>query len=179
MQKNVIRVDSGFTKRVLQKRGGVPAGSRSVVPTRLGNKLTGLYVSAGAVAVAGIALAVVLAMSRNGQESRQGTGAAREASSSDLSLDRPAKASPEQAGPASAARHDVTPPGLQMLLTFDQSGGTRAPDLSGKRRDGTLVNGPSWVAGKSGNAAHFDGVSDYVRITWACLARNRRGKRPA
>jgi len=49
-------------------------------------------------------------------------------------------------------------------LSFDGGSGTTAADASGHGRDGTLVNGPSWAAGKHGNAIVLDGVDDYVSM---------------
>ncbi|MFA6097661.1 MAG: LamG-like jellyroll fold domain-containing protein, partial [Candidatus Paceibacterota bacterium] len=47
---------------------------------------------------------------------------------------------------------------------FDETSGTSASDSSGNNLTGTLVNGPAWVAGKSGNGLQFDGVNDYVEL---------------
>jgi len=48
---------------------------------------------------------------------------------------------------------------------FDEGTGTTAADSSGKGNDGTLVNGPTWIAdGKYGGALKFDGVNDYVYV---------------
>jgi hypothetical protein len=48
---------------------------------------------------------------------------------------------------------------------FDEGSGTIAKDSSGSGNDGTLVNGPTWVAGKVGpHALSFDGVDDRVTI---------------
>src|SRR6185295_17042980 len=40
--------------------------------------------------------------------------------------------------------------------SFDASSGTSLVDQSGTNT-GTLMNGPTWVAGKNGNALSFDG----------------------
>ena len=46
---------------------------------------------------------------------------------------------------------------------FDEGNGTTAADSSGNGNDGTLVNGPTWIAdGKYGKALYFDGVDDRV-----------------
>jgi hypothetical protein len=37
------------------------------------------------------------------------------------------------------------------------------------KRPGTLINGPTWVAGYTGNALQFDGVDDYVNVPDPCL----------
>jgi hypothetical protein len=51
-----------------------------------------------------------------------------------------------------------------LYLKFDESSGTKAADSSGSGFTGSLVNGPTWVSGKSGNALRFDGVNDYVNM---------------
>ena len=48
---------------------------------------------------------------------------------------------------------------------FDEATGSTAFDSSGSGRSGTLVNGPTWTAGRIGGALSFDGVNDYVEIT--------------
>jgi len=48
--------------------------------------------------------------------------------------------------------------------TFDEGSGTILHDYSGNNNNGTLVNGPTWVAGISGTAVNFDGINDYVDI---------------
>ena len=47
---------------------------------------------------------------------------------------------------------------------FDETSGTTAADSSGFGKNATLVNGPTWVAGKSGNAVNLDGTNDYVSM---------------
>ena len=37
-------------------------------------------------------------------------------------------------------------------------------DNSGSGHNGTLVNGPTWTAGKYGNGISFDGIDDYVSV---------------
>jgi fibronectin type 3 domain-containing protein len=49
-------------------------------------------------------------------------------------------------------------------LKFDESAGTVAADSTDNGRAGTLVNGPTWVAGKTGNAVNLDGTNDYVTL---------------
>jgi hypothetical protein len=51
--------------------------------------------------------------------------------------------------------------------SFDAGAGTVATDLSGSGHHGTLVNGPTWVAGRTGtgSALSFDGVNDYVQVS--------------
>ncbi len=45
---------------------------------------------------------------------------------------------------------------------FDEASGTVASDSSGNGRNGTLLNGPTWVAGKYGNAVNLNGNNQYV-----------------
>ncbi|RLC40566.1 MAG: hypothetical protein DRH44_08365, partial [Candidatus Coatesbacteria bacterium] len=52
--------------------------------------------------------------------------------------------------------------GLVGYWKFDEGSGTSAYDSSGQGNNGTLVNGPSWVDGKIGDALKFDGSNDYV-----------------
>jgi len=54
---------------------------------------------------------------------------------------------------------------LVGLWHFDEVVGITASDSSGNGNLGTLVNGPTWEAGKFGNALSFDGVNDYVEVT--------------
>ncbi|MEO7494572.1 MAG: LamG-like jellyroll fold domain-containing protein [Massilia sp.] len=51
-----------------------------------------------------------------------------------------------------------------VWLKFDETSGTVAADATGRGQSGTLVNGPLWVAGRSGNALAFDGSNDYVSL---------------
>jgi len=71
-----------------------------------------------------------------------------------------------------AAAADVSnppppPPGTPGLTgveywPMDMVTGTTTPDLSGHGHDGTLVNGPAPVAGRTGNALRFNGGNQYV-----------------
>jgi hypothetical protein len=54
--------------------------------------------------------------------------------------------------------------GLVAYWTFDEGTGTTAHDTSVYDHTGTLINGPSWVTGRQGNALSFDGINDYVEI---------------
>ena len=54
--------------------------------------------------------------------------------------------------------------GLVAAYAFHAPSGTVLADVSGNNRHGTLVNGPTWVAGRYGNALSFDGVNDYVTM---------------
>jgi len=48
--------------------------------------------------------------------------------------------------------------------SFSEGSGTLAVDSSGNGCNGTLVNGPAYVAGPAGQALSFDGVDDYVDV---------------
>ena len=48
---------------------------------------------------------------------------------------------------------------------FNEGTGSTAADSSGNGNDGTLVNNPTRVNGKIGNALSFDGVNDYISTT--------------
>ncbi len=47
---------------------------------------------------------------------------------------------------------------------LDENTGTSAADSSGSGNNGTLVNGPTWTAGRLGAALAFDGINDNVTI---------------
>lgn len=49
-------------------------------------------------------------------------------------------------------------------LSFNEGSGTAAADSSGSGHNGTLVNGPTWTAGKFGNGISLDGTDDYVSV---------------
>jgi len=49
------------------------------------------------------------------------------------------------------------PAGLVGLWHFDAGSGATASDDSGNGHNGTLVNGPTWVSGKYGDALNFNG----------------------
>ena len=55
-------------------------------------------------------------------------------------------------------------------LKFDESNGTIAADSSGNAWDGTLVNTPAWVAGKSNNAVSLSGTAHVALPTGAVNA---------
>ena len=50
------------------------------------------------------------------------------------------------------------------LLKFDESSGTVAKDALDSGRDGTLVNGPTWAGGRTGNALNLDGTNDHLTL---------------
>jgi fibronectin type 3 domain-containing protein len=53
---------------------------------------------------------------------------------------------------------------LAAYLKFDETSGTTAADSTGNGWNGTLVNGPVWAAGKSGNAVSLNGTNQYVSL---------------
>jgi len=69
-----------------------------------------------------------------------------------------------KAGTGSGTVSSGSPPPSNPVANwkFDETSGTTALDSSGNGNTGTLVNGPSWTAGKVNNALNFDGVNDYV-----------------
>jgi hypothetical protein len=56
------------------------------------------------------------------------------------------------------------PPGLTGVgyWPLDQVNGATTPDVPGNGCDATLVNGPTLVAGRTGNALRFNGSNQYV-----------------
>lgn len=69
---------------------------------------------------------------------------------------------------AASATTQPTPPGGSGLVAayrFGEGAGTSTADSSPNANGGALVNGPLWTGGgKYGNAIHFDGVNDHVRV---------------
>ena len=65
------------------------------------------------------------------------------------------------AGQSSAKIDPETAIGIWL---FDEGKGDVAADSSGNGNDGTLKNGPKWVAGKFGKALEFDGVDAHVYV---------------
>lgn len=57
-----------------------------------------------------------------------------------------------------------TEPTAVAQLKFDESSGTTAADATGHGWNGTLVNGPTWVAGQTGNAVSLNGVNQCVSL---------------
>ncbi len=56
-------------------------------------------------------------------------------------------------------------PSLFAQLKFDEASGTSAADATGHGWNGTLVNGPTWVAGHGGNAVSLNNsASNYVSL---------------
>jgi glucose/arabinose dehydrogenase len=56
------------------------------------------------------------------------------------------------------------PLGITAGYAFDEVSGTTAADASGNGIVGTLTNGPTFTAGKYGNAVALDGVNDFVNL---------------
>ena len=56
----------------------------------------------------------------------------------------------------------VSGSGNRLLLHFDETSGTTAPDLSGRNIIFNFNGGPAWVAGNFQGALSFDGVDDYL-----------------
>src|SRR5215467_6926601 len=56
------------------------------------------------------------------------------------------------------------PLGIAAGYAFDEVAGTLAADASGHGIVGTLTNGPTFAAGRNGNAVSLDGVNDYVNL---------------
>jgi YD repeat-containing protein len=54
--------------------------------------------------------------------------------------------------------------GLVGYWAFDAGSGTTAVDSSGNGNTGTLVNGPTWSAGRLNQGLSFDGLSAYVNV---------------
>ena len=57
-----------------------------------------------------------------------------------------------------------TATGLMGWWRFDEGVGTSTADATGRGHTGALINGPEWVAGRSGKALSFDGKTTYVVI---------------
>jgi glucose/arabinose dehydrogenase len=55
-------------------------------------------------------------------------------------------------------------PGLTAGYAFNETAGTTTADASGNNITGTLVNGPTFGAGKNSNGLVLDGVNDYVNL---------------
>lgn len=55
-------------------------------------------------------------------------------------------------------------PNLRGGWRFEENGGTTVTDLSSNGNNGTLVNSPTRVAGKFGQALSFNGANQYVSI---------------
>ena len=60
--------------------------------------------------------------------------------------------------------HAAFPAELSTWLQADETTGATAADSSGRGHHAPLVNGPTWVAGKTGNAIALDGVNDHASL---------------
>jgi len=71
-----------------------------------------------------------------------------------------------QSPPVSGTTMAPPPPGTGLLVaySFDEGSGTIAHDASGNGNNGTLVNGPTWAAGRHGSALRFNGVNNYINL---------------
>jgi len=47
---------------------------------------------------------------------------------------------------------------------MDEGEGSVVGDQTGNHNRGTLINGPTWAAGKYGSALNFDGINDYISV---------------
>src|SRR5262245_28655495 len=56
------------------------------------------------------------------------------------------------------------PLGIVAGYAFNETSGTTTADASGHGIVGTLTNGPTFIAGKYGNAVSLDGVNDFVNL---------------
>lgn len=63
------------------------------------------------------------------------------------------------------ARYATTTLSALLHFPFNETSGTTAADASGNGRNGALINGPVWVAGKLNNGLDFDGVNDHVTVS--------------
>lgn len=48
---------------------------------------------------------------------------------------------------------------------LNEGSGSTASDVSGSSNDGSLINDPTWVSGRYGQALDFDGTDDYVEVS--------------
>ncbi len=88
------------------------------------------------------------------------------------SADAAADVAAPDAAPDSAP--DAAPPsaGLVAHWALDEGQGTVVRDGTGNLNDGTLINGPVWIAGAvAGSALRFDGSDDYVELAVRTLPR--------
>ena len=72
--------------------------------------------------------------------------------------------------PSTAQSYNATysvaapPSGLAGAWGFSEGSGTTTADGSGNGNTASLLNGPSWVAGKYGSGLSFDGVNDNLSV---------------
>ena len=61
---------------------------------------------------------------------------------------------------------ELDPETIAAIWLFDEGGGDIARDSSGNENDGNLIGGPKRVNGKFDRALEFDGVDDYVDVSY-------------
>src|SRR3989344_1878953 len=61
-----------------------------------------------------------------------------------------------------AVLNTISDGSLKASWNLDEGSGTAVADASGNNNNGTAINNPLWVDGKSGKALDFDGVDDAV-----------------
>ncbi|MET0135636.1 MAG: LamG domain-containing protein [Kibdelosporangium sp.] len=67
------------------------------------------------------------------------------------------------AGPTEVDKAAIQPTIQEAVFALDERTGTTSTDVSGHYRESTLVNGPTWTAGKVGaGAVRFDGKDDHL-----------------
>lgn len=66
-------------------------------------------------------------------------------------------------------------PGPVGHWTFDENTGTSSGDKSSNSSTGTLTGGATWLPGKYGSAASFDGTDDFVAVTDSSSLDSTRG----
>jgi alpha-D-xyloside xylohydrolase len=59
---------------------------------------------------------------------------------------------------------------MQALLMFNEAGGATAGDATGNGWNGSLLNNPTRVAGKGGNAVSLNGTNQYVSLPTGVVA---------
>jgi hypothetical protein len=67
-------------------------------------------------------------------------------------------------GIAANSRTTVSYSGLLAHWKLDEGRGAAVADCSGNGHQGTLRNGPQWVAGRQGGALRFGGTANYVEM---------------
>ncbi len=65
---------------------------------------------------------------------------------------------------------NLPPPSPHVWLKLDETAGLTAVDSSVGAWNGTLANGPLWVAGNFGNAAELDGIDDHLTLPAGVVA---------
>ena len=66
--------------------------------------------------------------------------------------------------PSQSPSRTLRLPASRRLTHSTKASGTTATDASGHGITGTLTNGPTFTAGKYGNAVNLDGINDYVDL---------------